>query len=76
MFVLGISALYLLRARDVGFALRSFAIAASFGLASVLSVIVLGDESGYTVGEVQKENETERLPRIAFATVQPLHSWF
>ena len=40
MFVLGISALYLLRARDVGFALRSFAIAASFGLASVLSVIV------------------------------------
>ncbi len=70
MFVLGISALYLLRARDVGFALRSFAIAASFGLASVLSVIVLGDESGYTVGEVQKvkiaaiesEWETQKAP--------------
>jgi cytochrome d ubiquinol oxidase subunit I len=54
MFVLGISALYLLKARDVQFALRSFAIAAAFGLASTLSVIVLGDESGYTAGEVNK----------------------
>jgi cytochrome d ubiquinol oxidase subunit I len=54
MFVLGVSAWYLLKARDVAFALRSFAIAAGFGLASALSVIVLGDESGYTVGEVNK----------------------
>ena len=70
MFVLGISAFYLLRARDVPFALRSFAIAAGFGLASTLSVIVLGDESGYTAGEVNKvklaaieaEWETEPAP--------------
>ncbi|GHD57685.1 cytochrome ubiquinol oxidase subunit I [Jeongeupia chitinilytica] len=54
MFVLGVSAWYLLKARDTGFALRSFAIAAGFGLASTLSVAVLGDESGYTAGEVQK----------------------
>lgn len=54
MFVLGISAWYLLKGRDLAFARRSFAIAASFGLASTLSVIVLGDESGYTLGEVQK----------------------
>ncbi|MES2935736.1 MAG: cytochrome ubiquinol oxidase subunit I [Pseudomonadota bacterium] len=54
MFVLGISSFYLLRGRDVAFALRSFAIAAGFGLASTLSVIVLGDESGYTAGEVNK----------------------
>ncbi|MGO3859713.1 MAG: cytochrome ubiquinol oxidase subunit I [Neisseriaceae bacterium] len=54
MFVLGISALYLLKKRDQGFALRSFAIAAAFGLASALSVVVLGDESGYESGEVQK----------------------
>ena len=53
-FVLGVSAWYLLRNRDVAFASRSFAIAAGFGLASVLSVIVLGDESGYTTGEVQQ----------------------
>ncbi|NRR28678.1 cytochrome ubiquinol oxidase subunit I [Oxalobacteraceae bacterium] len=70
MFVLGVSAFYLLRARDVPFALRSFAIAAGFGLASTLSVIVLGDESGYTAGEVNKvklaaieaEWETEAAP--------------
>ncbi|MQQ99989.1 cytochrome ubiquinol oxidase subunit I [Glaciimonas soli] len=54
MFVLGISAFYLLKGRDTAFALRSFAIAAGFGLASTLSVIVLGDESGYTAGEVNK----------------------
>lgn len=54
MFVLGISAYYLLKNRDVAFARRSLRIASGFGLASVLSVIVLGDESGYTVGEVQK----------------------
>ena len=29
-------------------------VAASFGLASALSVVVLGDESGYTAGENQK----------------------
>ncbi|WP_394753291.1 cytochrome ubiquinol oxidase subunit I [Crenothrix sp.] len=54
MFVLGISAYYLLKNRDLAFARRSFRIASGFGLASVLSVIVLGDESGYTIGEVQK----------------------
>jgi cytochrome d ubiquinol oxidase subunit I len=54
MFVLGISSYYLLRGRDPSFAIRSFAVAAGFGLASALSVIVLGDESGYTTGEAQK----------------------
>jgi cytochrome bd ubiquinol oxidase subunit I len=53
-FVLAISAWYLLKQRDVEFAKRSFRIAAAFGLASALSVIVLGDESGYTVGEAQQ----------------------
>jgi len=70
MFVLGISSFYLLRGRDPSFAVRSFAVAAGFGLASALSVIVLGDESGYTTGEVQKvklavieaEWETEKPP--------------
>jgi cytochrome bd ubiquinol oxidase subunit I len=54
MFVLGVSAYYLLKGRDIAFARRSFAVAASFGMASVISVIVLGDESGYELGEVQK----------------------
>ncbi|WP_225721315.1 cytochrome ubiquinol oxidase subunit I [Candidatus Vallotiella sp. (ex Adelges kitamiensis)] len=54
IFVLGVSSWYLLKKRDVNFALRSFAVAAGFGLASTLSVIMLGDESGYTIGEVQQ----------------------
>jgi cytochrome d ubiquinol oxidase subunit I len=54
MFVLAISAYYMLKKQDLPFARRSFAIAASFGLASILSVIVLGDESGYEIGDVQK----------------------
>ena len=54
MFVLSISSWYLLKKRDVEFAKRSFRVAAAFGLASVCSVIVLGDESGYTVGEAQQ----------------------
>jgi cytochrome bd ubiquinol oxidase subunit I len=71
MFVLGVSAWYLLKRRDTGFALRSFAIAAGFGLASTLCVIVLGDESGYRTGEVQQmklaaiESEWETSPAPA-----------
>ncbi len=49
-FVLGISAYYMLKGRDAAFAQRSYTIAAGFGLAADLSVIVLGDESGYTSG--------------------------
>ena len=70
MFVLGISSYYLLKLRDLSFAVRSFAVATGFGLASVISVIVLGDESGYTAGEAQKvklaaiesEWETQKPP--------------
>ena len=54
MFVLSISAFYLLRGRYRGLAIRSITVAASFGLASALSVVVLGDESGYLAGENQK----------------------
>lgn len=54
VFVLGVSAWYLLRGRHQGLARRSMAVAASFGLASALSVVVLGDESGYTLTDNQK----------------------
>ncbi len=54
MFILGVSSYYILKGRDLAFARRSFAVAASFGMAAVLSVIVLGDESGYELGDVQK----------------------
>jgi cytochrome bd ubiquinol oxidase subunit I len=54
LFVLSISAWYLLRGRNVAIAKRSMAVAASFGLACSISVVVLGDESGYLDGENQK----------------------
>ncbi len=70
MFVLSISAWYLIKGRDIGFAKRSFAVAAGFGTAAIFSVILLGDESGYEAGELQKyklaaiesEWETEEAP--------------
>jgi cytochrome d ubiquinol oxidase subunit I len=54
VFVLAISAWYLLRGRNLDIARRSMAVAASFGLACSLSVVVLGDESGYVASENQK----------------------
>jgi cytochrome d ubiquinol oxidase subunit I len=54
IFVLGVSAWYLLKGRHVALARRSMAVASSFGLLGALSVVVLGDESGYTTGEHQK----------------------
>src|SRR5580700_11854826 len=54
VFVLAVSAYFLLRGRHVEFAKRSMTVAASFGLAAALSVVVLGDESGYTAGVNQK----------------------
>lgn len=53
VFVLTVSAWYLLKGRNVDLAKRSMAVAASFGLASALSVVVLGDESGYAITEHQ-----------------------
>ncbi len=54
VFVLAISALYLLQDRFRPLALRSMTVAASFGLAAALCVVVLGDESGYTASANQK----------------------
>ena len=54
VFVLGVSAIYMLQGRHCELARRSIAVAASFGLASALSVVVLGDESGYSATHTQK----------------------
>ncbi len=53
-FMLAISSYFLLKKQHTEVMKRSFTIAASFGLLSVLSVIILGDESGYEVTENQK----------------------
>lgn len=54
VFILAVSAFYLARGRHVELARRSMTVAASFGLAASLSVVVLGDESGYTTGQNQR----------------------
>ncbi|RFB79973.1 cytochrome ubiquinol oxidase subunit I [Methylovirgula sp. 4M-Z18] len=78
-FVLGVSAFYMLRGRYVELAKRSFVIAAAFGVASTLSVIVLGDESGYEITDNQKMKlaameamwETESAPASFTAIGMP-----
>ncbi len=75
VFVLAISAWYLLRGRNTEIARRSMAVAASFGLACSLSVVVLGDQSGYEASENQKmkiaaiEAEWDTAPAPAGFTV-------
>lgn len=54
MFILSLSAYFLLKGRHVAFAKRSMTVAAAFGLASSLCVVVLGDESGYLAGLNQR----------------------
>jgi cytochrome d ubiquinol oxidase subunit I len=54
VFVLSISALYLLQGKHLEIAKRSATVAVSFGLAAALSVVVLGDESGYLLTANQK----------------------
>lgn len=53
VFILGISAWYMLKGRHIDIAKRSMAVASAFGLAASLSVVVLGDESGYLSSEHQ-----------------------
>ncbi|OEE31011.1 cytochrome ubiquinol oxidase subunit I [Vibrio ordalii] len=70
LFIMGISAYYLLKKRDLPFARRSFAVACAFGMASITATLLLGDESGYILGEVQQvklaaieaEWDTEQAP--------------
>lgn len=75
IFVLAISAFYLLRGRNIEIAKRSMVVAASFGLASALAVVVLGDESGYLATDHQKmkvaaiESEWKTEPAPASFTV-------
>lgn len=70
MFVLAVSCYYLLKNSNLQIAKRSIVIASAFGLLSALSVVVLGDESGYSTGLNQKMKlaaiegmwETEKAP--------------
>ena len=78
IFVLAVSAIFLLRGKYRDVAIRSIVVAASFGLASALSVVVLGDESGYVTTQDQKmklaamENMDETEPAPASFTLLAL----
>jgi cytochrome d ubiquinol oxidase subunit I len=54
IFVLAVSAYFILRKRHIELAKRSMTVAVAFGLASALSVVVLGDESGFLANSKQK----------------------
>ena len=54
VFVIGVSAWYLLKGRHTELARRSITVASAFGLASAFSVVLLGDESGYDTSLNQK----------------------
>ncbi|AGI32223.1 TPA: cytochrome ubiquinol oxidase subunit I [Mannheimia haemolytica] len=79
IFVLGISSYYILKGRDLGFAKRSFSVGASFGLIAIISVLIMGDESGYEIGKAQPtklaamegEFETQPAPAAWNAFVIP-----
>ena len=54
VFVIAVSAWYLLRQRHQDMAKRSIAVASVFGVLVSIGAITLGDESGYIAGEHQK----------------------
>ena len=54
VFVMGVSAYYLLKGKWTNVARRSMMVASAFGLASSLSVVGLGDESGYALTDNQR----------------------
>ncbi len=53
VFVMAVSAYYLLKKRDLPFARRSFKISALFGLFSSIAIIIMGDQSGLYVYHAQ-----------------------
>lgn len=60
IFVMGISAYYLLKGRDIEFAKRSFAIAVGFGFICAIMIAFFGDQNGLEVAQ----NEPEKMAAI------------
>ncbi|HQT63839.1 MAG: cytochrome d terminal oxidase subunit 1 [Acidocella sp. 20-57-95] len=74
MFVMGISAYYLLRGRHREFAARSFRMAALFGLISTLAVVTLGDALGRLDQQVQP-TKIAAMEGIWHTTTPPAAPW-
>ena len=70
VFVMGISAYYLLKGRDIGFAKRSFGVGAGFGVVAMIMVAFFGDENGLmvfkyepaTLAAMEGQWETQKAP--------------
>ena len=82
MFIMSISAWYLLRGRDREFALRSFAVGSVFGTLAILGTLQLGDSSAYEVAQLQPvklaamegEWQTEPAPAPFHVIAWPLQA--
>lgn len=74
IFVMGISAYFLLKKQDVPFAIRSFAIAVGFGFVCSLMVIFFGDQNGLSVSR----DEPEKMAAIEaqWHTQKAPASWY
>jgi cytochrome d ubiquinol oxidase subunit I len=76
---MGISAYYLLKGRDKGFAKRSFALGAGFGLFAMVTVAFFGDQNGLmvlkyepmTLAAMEGQWETHAAPAPWFLTAWP-----
>lgn len=77
VFVMSISARYLLRGRNREFALRSFAVGSVFGTLAILGTLQLGDSSAYEVARLQPvklaamEGEWQTEPAPALSCHRP-----
>ena len=88
LFVMGISAWYMLKGRHLAMAQRSFRLASIFGVISIFAVITLGDALGYLDAKVQPGKlaameaiwETEGVPAgfnlIAFPSQEERRNLF
>ena len=74
MFVMGISAYYLLLKRHRAFAARSFRMAALFGLISTLAVITLGDALG-RADYLLQQTKTAAIEGLWHTTNPPSEPW-
>lgn len=73
-FVLGISSYYLLKGRDIEFALRSFAVAVGFGFAAMIFVFFAGDANGLAIAK----DEPAKMAAVEgqWVTQKPPAAWF
>ncbi|MDD2877011.1 MAG: cytochrome ubiquinol oxidase subunit I [Acidiphilium sp.] len=74
MFVMGISAFYLLRRQHRDFALRSFRMAALFGVIASLAVITLGDASG-RLDDLLQPSKLAAMEGLWHTTTPPAAPW-